>query len=139
MCFYDLLGASYLSVKNWTCCSWDPCQFYFQVWPDFCDGNCGKFLSTQRVQASVRDKLEKFSSSSYFFFQSREKETSVLFHFKVMLVSFKKKQLFYSAFRSSHRGCSVKTNVLRNFAKFTGKHLCQSLFFNKVALGLQLY
>ena len=22
--------------------------------------------------------------------------------------------------------------VLRNFAKFTGKHLCQSLFFNKV-------
>ena len=27
---------------------------------------------------------------------------------------------------------SVK-NVLKNFAKFTGKHLCQSLFFNKVA------
>ena len=24
-------------------------------------------------------------------------------------------------------------DVLRNFAKFTGKHLCQSLFFNKVA------
>ena len=23
--------------------------------------------------------------------------------------------------------------VLENFAKFTGKHLCQSLFFNKVA------
>ena len=23
--------------------------------------------------------------------------------------------------------------VLRNFTKFTGKHLCQSLFFNKVA------
>ena len=23
--------------------------------------------------------------------------------------------------------------ILRNFAKFTGKHLCQSLFFNKVA------
>ena len=27
---------------------------------------------------------------------------------------------------------SVKKGVLRNFAKFTGKHLCQSLFFNKV-------
>ena len=25
--------------------------------------------------------------------------------------------------------------VLRNFAKFAGKHLCQSLFFNKVAGG----
>ena len=23
--------------------------------------------------------------------------------------------------------------VLKNFAKFTGKHLCQSLFFTKVA------
>ena len=29
--------------------------------------------------------------------------------------------------------CSVKKDVLENFAKFTGKHLCQSLFFNKVA------
>ena len=39
-------------------------------------------------------------------------------------------------FRSSHRRCSVctvKKGVLRNFAKFTGKHLCQSLFLNKVA------
>ena len=26
-----------------------------------------------------------------------------------------------------------KKGVLRNFAKFTGKHLCQSLFSNKVA------
>ena len=26
-----------------------------------------------------------------------------------------------------------KKGVLRNFAKFTGKHLRQSLFFNKVA------
>ena len=35
--------------------------------------------------------------------------------------------------RSSHRSCSVAKGVLGNFAKFTGKHLCQSLFFNKVA------
>ena len=28
--------------------------------------------------------------------------------------------------------CSIRKGVLRNFAKFTGKHLCQSLFFNKV-------
>ena len=34
---------------------------------------------------------------------------------------------------SSHRRCSVKKGVLRNFTKFTGKHQCQSLFFNKVA------
>ena len=34
--------------------------------------------------------------------------------------------------RSSHRRCPVRKSVLRNFAKFTGKHLCQSFFFNKV-------
>ena len=33
-----------------------------------------------------------------------------------------------------------KKGVLRNFAKFTRKHLCQRLFFNKVAgRGLKLY
>ena len=35
--------------------------------------------------------------------------------------------------RSSHRGCSVGKGVFRNFAKFTRKHLCQSLFLNKIA------
>ena len=35
--------------------------------------------------------------------------------------------------RSSHQSCSIIKGVLRNFVKFTGKHLCQSLFFNKVA------
>ena len=35
--------------------------------------------------------------------------------------------------RNSHQRCSIKTGVLRNFTKFTGKHLCQSLFFDKVA------
>ena len=34
---------------------------------------------------------------------------------------------------SSHQRCSVRKSALRIFAKFTGKHLCRSLFFNKVA------
>ena len=43
-------------------------------------------------------------------------------------------------FRSSRPGVFCEKGVLRNFVNFTGKHLCQSLFFNKVAgLGLQLY
>ena len=33
-------------------------------------------------------------------------------------------------FRSSHRRYSVRKSVLSNFAKFTRKHLCQSLIFN---------
>ena len=36
-------------------------------------------------------------------------------------------------FRSSHRRCSVRKGVLKNFAKFTAKHLYQSLIFNKAA------
>ena len=31
--------------------------------------------------------------------------------------------------RSSHPWCSVRESVFRNFVKFTGKHLCQGLFF----------
>ena len=33
----------------------------------------------------------------------------------------------------SRLGVFCKKGVLRNFSKFTGKHLCQSFFFNKVA------
>ena len=40
--------------------------------------------------------------------------------------------------RNSRPEVFCKKGVLRNFAKFTGKHLRQSRFFNKVA-GLQLY
>ena len=31
------------------------------------------------------------------------------------------------------RGVLIKKDVIRNFTKFSEKHLCQSLFFNKVA------
>ena len=34
--------------------------------------------------------------------------------------------------RSSRSDVFCKKSVLRNFAKFTGKHLCQGIFFNKV-------
>ena len=35
--------------------------------------------------------------------------------------------------RSKHRRCSVKKVFLKISLKFTGNHLCQSLFFNNVA------
>ena len=44
--------------------------------------------------------------------------------------------------RSSRPEVFCKKGVFRKFTKFTGKLLCQSLFFNKIAglaLGLQLY
>ena len=35
--------------------------------------------------------------------------------------------------KSSRPEVFCQKSILRNFVKFTGKHLCQSLFFNKVA------
>ena len=43
-----------------------------------------------------------------------------------------KQQIYSKIPRSSHQRCSMKKGLLRNFTKFTGKHLCQILFFNKV-------
>ena len=41
----------------------------------------------------------------------------------------------FPSFSSNHGRCSFRKGALRNFAKFTGKHLWQSLFFNKVAVA----
>ena len=46
--------------------------------------------------------------------------------------SFQSKKI-QSSLSISHQSCSLRKGVLRNFTTFTGKHLCQSLFFNKVA------
>ena len=54
-------------------------------------------------------------------------------NFTVVCVAF----IFLTLTEAVIRRCSVK-KVFLNIAKFTGKHLCQSLFFSKVA-GLQLY
>ena len=48
-----------------------------------------------------------------------------------------KKALFFLSYINSRPEVFRKKGVFRNFAKFTGKHLRQSLFFNKVA-GLRL-
>ena len=57
-------------------------------------------------------------------------QISVMNFFLLFVVNYFCKKV---PFRSSHHRCSVRKGVLRNFAKFTGKHLWQSLFFNKVA------
>ena len=60
--------------------------------------------------------------------------TSKLF---TVSANWRKKKAEYG---SNYRRCSVRKSVLRNFAKFTGKKLRESLFFDKIAgLGLQLY
>ena len=40
---------------------------------------------------------------------------------------------YYDKWQKQPPEVLYKKGVLRNFTKFTGKHLCQSLFFNSVA------
>ena len=47
-------------------------------------------------------------------------------------INYFQKQSITSTCRNSRTEVSYKKSVLRNFANFTRKHLCQSLFFNKV-------
>ena len=42
-------------------------------------------------------------------------------------------QEYHAIIRSCRPEVFCKKDVLRNFAELTGKHLCESLFFNKVA------
>ena len=51
---------------------------------------------------------------------------------KLIIQTWSNSSLFYRD-RSIHQRCSRKKGVLKNFTKFTGKHVCQSLLFNKVA------
>ena len=44
-----------------------------------------------------------------------------------------------SMFLLQQAGRSSLPEMFCKFGKYTGKHLCQSLFFNKVAESLQLY
>ena len=63
----------------------------------------------------------------------RARETALTYKSYKFLFESLKKKAKKKYYRSSHQRCSVKKGVLRNFAKFTGKHLYQSLFFNKIA------
>ena len=62
-----------------------------------------------------------------------EKEIPDLNHLNPLNLNQKQTSEILTVIRSSHQGCSVIKGVFRNLAKFTGKRLCQSLIFNKVA------
>ena len=64
----------------------------------------------------------------------------MVFFITIMLMNVFRLRLYKKFYRNSHQRCSLREGVLRNFAKFTGKHLYQNLFFNKVAdPSLQIY
>ena len=56
-------------------------------------------------------------------------DVSTLEKFAKIFTQLKPKLFNKDLLRSSRPEVFCKKGVLRNFAKFTGKHLCQSLFF----------
>ena len=58
---------------------------------------------------------------------------------KVLHTALEQELSFSANARSSHWRGSGEKDVLKNFAKLTGKHLCQGLFFNKVEGLRQLF
>ena len=60
-------------------------------------------------------------------YQISTRELSCKYSWRVKAVDYCHKS------RNSRWRCSIKKGVLKNFAKFAGKHLCHSLFFNKLA------
>ena len=57
-----------------------------------------------------------------------------LFYFakSPIVVTFPKNLILEKVHRNSHQKCSEKKIVLKNFAIFSGKHLCWSLFLTKL-------
>ena len=55
------------------------------------------------------------------------KKTNILFNKGFPKICFTEK-----SHRDSQQMCSIRKDVLTNFVKFTGKHLCQSLFSRKL-------
>ena len=67
------------------------------------------------------------------FYRSSQPRCSVFTKYGLLFYS---KAIFWEFLipdRSNHRSCSIKKSLLKNFAKFTGKHPWQSLFFSKIA------
>ena len=71
--------------------------------------------------------LENCSQVKLFYLENCSQVKAIYFSKPVVIIS------KYRITRSSHCKCSIRKGVHRNFSKFTGKHQCQSLFFNKVA------
>ena len=84
---------------------------------------------TTESQKDFFDKIKTFVLKKLFLYKKSVKSSE---HISSKFIIAK----LFTGYRSSQQRRSIKKGVLKNFAKFTVKHLCQSLFFNKV-VGLR--
>ena len=84
----------------------------------------GKILKIKQRKRKTKKEKRKTTTSAVTLF------TTIGFQGKEFLG----KAPFSPITRSSRPEVFCKKGVLKNVAKFTGKHLCQSLLFNKVAV-----
>ena len=70
-------------------------------------------------QEKVNRKTTQTNETRKITISAGEKKTKAVCSLKIHVSSVRDLK-----FRRSHRRCSVREGILRNFAKFTGKHLC---------------
>ena len=97
-------------------------------------------LLKQRIYLGTHGKSWLHISANIYLFKFTNRNTRKKCNLYSKLIIKTKERCLYDIMdviwiliRSSHRRCSIRKSFLRNLAKFTGKLLCQSLFFNKVA------
>ena len=76
--------------------------------------------------------MVQFLYSSFLFCLQKKPETLRILYSSKDLTLQDKCIKYLLIFRSNRPDVFCKKGVLRNFAKFIGKHLCRSLYFNKV-------
>ena len=81
----------------------------------------------QNQKLGNKKTWNKFSAISNF----SEFSICLFFIFQKFFFSILKYRKSHS--QNGHRRCCIKKAVLKNFAIFRGKHLCWSLYFNKVS------
>ena len=99
-----------------------------------------RLLNWTCSQLAIQTLQHHLSSVSIAKFEYIELDTQFIhLNFQNVIVCWvvlSSENFFLSFFRSSHPGVFCKKGVLRNFAKFTGKHLCQCLWIPLVVASI---
>ena len=88
------------------------------------------FVNNIRLRLLRHERSSDYAEHQAQLYTKSQTHVFMLLHF---LLPFWHEHHAYYNTKNRHRKCSVRKGVLWDFAKFTVKHLCQSLLFNKAA------